>query len=183
MPLANDLVADVAAAAAQDRFPLTLAFCPRCTLVQLRETVDAERLFRDYVYLSSNSASFVAHAGALADRLVKERRLTRSSLVVEIASNDGYLLQRYMHADIPVLGVEPARNIAAIARKRGVDTIDEFFSSALARRLASEGQAADVIHGNNVLAHVSGLTDIAAGVAALLKPDGVAVFEFPYLFD
>ena len=96
MPLANDLVADAAVAATQDRFPLTLAFCPQCSLVQLRETVDPERLFRDYVYLSSNSASFVAHAGALAERLVRERGLGPASRVVEIASNDGYLLQHYL---------------------------------------------------------------------------------------
>src|SRR5262245_29421020 len=100
MPLANDLAADQAAAAAQDRFPLTMAFCPTCYLAQLRETVDPGRLFRDYVYLSSNSSSFVAHAGALAERLIRERRLSPTSRVVEIASNDGYLLQRYVNAGI-----------------------------------------------------------------------------------
>jgi len=183
MPLANDLATDAAAAAAQERFPLTLAFCPQCGLVQLRETVDPERLFRDYVYLSSNSASFVAHAGALTKRLARERGLGAASLAVEIASNDGYLLQHYVMAGVPVLGIEPARNIAPIARARGVDTMDEFFSSALARRLAADGRAADVIHANNVLAHVAELTDVIAGVAALLKPDGIAVVEVPYLFD
>jgi SAM-dependent methyltransferase len=183
MPLANDLVADAGAAAAQDRFPLTLAFCPHCGLVQLRETVDPERLFRDYVYLSSNSASFVAHAAALAGRLVLDRDLDPASRVVEIASNDGYLLKHYARAGIPVLGIEPARNIAAIARKQGIETIEEFFSASLARQLAVDGLRADVIHANNVLAHVAGLTDTVAGIATLLKPNGLAVIEVPYLFD
>jgi SAM-dependent methyltransferase len=183
MPLANELVADRSAAARQERFPLTLAFCPQCCLVQLRETVDPERLFRDYVYLSSNSASFVAHAGALAKRLVAERRLGRDSRVVEIASNDGYLLQHYATAGIAVLGIEPARNVAEVAVRRGVETLTEFFSAALARKLAGEGLAADVMHANNVLAHVAAPTDVAAGIAALLKPDGIAVIEVPYLID
>lgn len=183
MPLANDLVAGPAEARGQDRFPLTLAFCPNCSLVQLRETVDPERLFRDYVYMSSNSTSFVAHAGRIVQRLVAQRRLGPSSRVVEIASNDGYLLEHYVRADIPVLGVEPARNIAAIARKRGVETLEDFFSADVGRRLAASGKAADVIHANNVLAHVAALKDVVTGVAALLKADGIAVFEVPYLFD
>ncbi|MBV8193347.1 MAG: class I SAM-dependent methyltransferase [Alphaproteobacteria bacterium] len=183
MPLANDLVADAAAAAAQDRFPLTLAFCPHCSLVQLRETVDPERLFRDYVYLSSNSASYVAHAAALAGRLVLDRDLDPASRVVEIASNDGYLLKHYARAGIPVLGIEPARNIAATARKHGIETIEEFFSASLARQLAADGLRADVIHANNVLAHVSSLTDTVDGIATLLKPNGLSVVEAPYLFD
>ena len=183
LPLANDLVADAAEAARQDRFPLTLAFCPGCSLVQLRETVDPERLFRNYVYLSSNSTSFVAHAGQLAERLIRECSLGPASRVVEVASNDGYLLQHYNRAGVPVLGIEPARNIAAIARARGIETIEEFFSAKLARRLAGAGMAADVLHANNVLAHVADLTDVAAGVAAILKPQGVGVVEVPYLFD
>jgi SAM-dependent methyltransferase len=183
MPLANELVADRAAAARQDRFPLTLAFCPQCCLVQLRETVDPERLFRDYVYLSSNSASFVAHAATLAKRLAAARGLGRQSRVVEIASNDGYLLQHYAAANIPVLGIEPARNVADRARRRGVETLAEFFSEALARKLAAQGLAADVLHANNVLAHVAAPTDVAAGIAALLKLDGIAIIEVPYLVD
>lgn len=183
LPLANELVADAAEAATQERFPLTLAFCEHCTLVQLRETVDPERLFRNYVYLSSNSASFVAHAGKLAERLIQERNLGQRSRVVEIASNDGYLLQHYNRTDIPVLGIEPARNIAAIARERGIETIEEFFSAKLANQLARVGMAADVVHANNVLAHVAGLTDVAAGITEILKPQGIGVIEVPYLFD
>jgi len=183
MPLANELVADRAAAASQERFPLTLAFCPQCCLVQLRETVDPERLFRDYVYLSSNSASFVAHAATLVKRLVAARGLGSHSRVAEIASNDGYLLQHYAAEGIPVLGIEPARNVADLALRRGVETLAEFFSEALARKLASEGLAADVMHANNVLAHVARPTDVAAGIATLLKPDGIAIIEVPYLVD
>ena len=183
MPLANELVDDRVAAEQQDRFPLTLAFCPRCSLVQLRETVAAQRLFRDYVYMSSTSASFVGHAAKLADRLVRERALGRASRVIEIASNDGYLLQHYARRDIAVLGIEPARNIAQIAMNRGIETLPEFFSSALARQLMAQDMAADVVHLHNVLAHVSELTDVAAGVATLLKPEGLAVIEIPYLLD
>lgn len=183
MPLANELVNDTAAAQRQDRFPLTLAFCPRCSLVQLRETVAAQRLFQDYVYLSSTSASFVAHAATLADRLVRERALEPASRVIEIASNDGYLLQHYARRGIAVLGIEPARNIAQIARQRGIETLPEFFSSRLARQLRAEGMAADVVHLHNVLAHVSDPPDTATGIAALLKPDGVGVVEVPYLLD
>jgi SAM-dependent methyltransferase len=183
MPLANDLVADAAAAATQDRFPLTLTFCPQCSLVQLRETVDPERLFRDYVYLSSNSASFVSHAGALAECIIRTRRLDAASRVVEIASNDGYLLRHYAKAGVPVLGIEPAQNIAAIARKHGVETIAEFFSATLARRLAATGKTADVLHANNVLAHVAHPIDVVAGIATILAPEGIAVVEVPYLFD
>jgi SAM-dependent methyltransferase len=183
MPLANELVADRAAAASQERFPLTLAFCPQCCLVQLRETVDSERLFRDYVYLSSNSASFVAHAATLARRLVATQRLGGHSRVAEIASNDGYLLQHYAAAGVPVLGIEPARNVADRARLRGVETLAEFFSEALSRKLAAQGLAADVMHANNVLAHVAAPTDVAAGIAVLLKVDGIAVIEVPYLVD
>ena len=183
MPLANDLAADRTAAAAQERFPLTLAFCPHCSLVQLRETVDPERLFRDYVYLSSNSTSFVAHAGSLAKRLIGSHELGTDSHVVEIASNDGYLLQHYATAGIPVLGIEPAQNVAAIARGRGIETVSEFFSADLAERLAAAGRKADILHANNMLAHVASLTNVIAGISTILKPSGVAIVEAPYLFD
>jgi SAM-dependent methyltransferase len=183
MPLANDLVDNVAAASIQDRFPLTLAFCPQCNLVQLRETVEPERLFRDYVYLSSNSASFVSHAGALAAQLIEQRALGATSRVIEIASNDGYLLDHYAKAGVSVLGIEPAQNIAKIAQRRGIETIVEFFSAALAQRLAAAGQTADVLHANNVLAHVAAPTDVVAGIATVLKPEGMAVIEVPYLID
>jgi SAM-dependent methyltransferase len=183
LPLANSLVPPETPAADQLRFPLTMTRCAHCSLVQLAETVDPSHLFRHYNYLSSNSAAFVAHAKTIADRLVRERRLGAGSLVVEIASNDGYLLQHYVAAGVPVLGVEPARNIAKVARERGVETISEFFSRDLALKLTAEDKAADIVHANNVLAHVPDLRGVLAGIAAVLKPDGVAVIEAPYLRD
>jgi SAM-dependent methyltransferase len=183
LPLANSLVLPETPAADQLRFPLTMTRCAHCSLVQLAETVDPSHLFRHYNYLSSNSAAFVAHAKTIADRLVRERKLGAGSLVVEIASNDGYLLQHYVAAGVPVLGVEPARNIAEVARERGIDTLSEFFSRDLALKFVAEGKAADVVHANNVLAHVPDLRGVLAGIAAVLKPDGVAVIEAPYLRD
>lgn len=183
MPLANDLVSATGDGPAEERFPLSLAFCPGCALVQLRETVDPARLFRDYVYQSSNSPAFVGHAAALARRLIADRSLGPTSRVVEVASNDGYLLQHYRQEGVPVLGVEPARNIAEIARQRGIDTIAEFFSSNLARQLVQSGSRADVVHAHNLLAHVAEPTDVAAGIAHILKPGGIAVIEVPYLID
>lgn len=183
LPLANSLVKPDTPATAQRRFPLTMTRCTQCSMVQLAETVDPSHLFREYNYLSSNSAAFVAHAKILADRLVRGRKLGVGSQVIEIASNDGYLLQHYRDAGVPVLGVEPAMNIAKIARERGIDTISEFFSRDLAQQLVADGKAADVVHANNVLAHVPDLRGVVAGIAAVLKPDGIAVIEAPYLRD
>jgi SAM-dependent methyltransferase len=125
----------------------------------------------------------VAHAKQLAERLIVERKLDRNSFVIEIASNDGYLLEHYKRAGVPALGIEPAANIARIARERGIETITEFFSRELAAKLAAEGRAADVVHANNVLAHVPDLRGIIAGISIILKPGGVAVIEVPYLRD
>jgi SAM-dependent methyltransferase len=145
--------------------------------------VDPRRLFRHYNYLSSTSPAFVAYTKHLVKRLVAEHKLDASSHVVEIASNDGYLLQHYRAMGVPVLGIEPAVNIAKIARERGIETITEFFSYDLAIKLAGEGRAADVLHANNVLAHVPALRGVVAGISVILKPGGVAVIEVPYLRD
>ena len=183
LPLANSLVSPETLSADQPRFPLTMTQCKRCMLVQLAETVDSSHLFRHYNYLSSNSAAFVAYSKNIADRLVRARKLGAGSQVVEIASNDGYLLQHYHALGVPVLGIEPAANIAEVARARGIDTISKFFSRDLALKLVHEGKAADVVHANNVLAHVPDLRGVIAGIAAILKPNGVAVIEVPYLRD
>ena len=183
MPLANALVPLGTAAAAQPRFPLTLMRCERCCLVQLGEIVDPAHLFRDYNYLSSTSDAFVAHAKQLTERLIAERHLDGRSRVIEIASNDGYLLQSYEAAGVPVLGIEPAANIARIARQRGIPTESEFFSRELAQKLTDSGSRADVLHANNVLAHVPDLRGVVAGISTMLKPEGVAVIEAPYLRD
>ena len=143
-----------------------------------------EVLFREYAYFSSFSDTMVAHARTIVDRIRDARNLGPDSLAVEIASNDGYLLQWYHKAGIPVLGIEPAQNIARVAEsERGVRTISEFFGKDLAVQLAQSGQLADVIHANNVLAHVADLNGVVAGFAAMLKPKGVVVVEAPYLKD
>ncbi|MBV8856070.1 MAG: class I SAM-dependent methyltransferase [Acidobacteria bacterium] len=180
-PLANALLGEEQLGEPEESFPLDLAFCPACSLVQITETVPPEKLFREYFYLSSFSDTMLRHAEEIATRLTRERSLGPDSLVVEVASNDGYLLQYYVRAGVPVLGVEPATNIAQLARERGVETVCEFFGAELAEQLAAAGRRADVIHANNVLAHVADLNGVVRGFARLLKPDGVAVVEVPYV--
>lgn len=182
-PLANALLTEVDPAVPEARYPLVLVVCPDCSLVQITETVPPEVLFREYVYFSSFSDTMVRHAKAIAERLTRERRLGPESLVVEVASNDGYLLQHYKDLGVPVLGIEPATNIAAVAEGRGIPTRCDFFGQDLATRLTAEGIKADVIHGNNVLAHVADLQGFVAGLTTLLTDDGVAVLEFPYVKD
>jgi SAM-dependent methyltransferase len=171
-PLANALVSDPAAP--DVRVPLDVVFCRGCTLVQITEDVSPELLFRDYVYFSSFSDTVLENARALAERFIRDRR---PSLVMEIASNDGYLLQHYAARGVRVLGIEPARNIAAVARAKGIDTIDEFFTGALAATLPR----ADIVHANNVLAHVPDLNGFVAGIAQVIGERGMASIEVPYL--
>ncbi|HEX8692060.1 MAG TPA: class I SAM-dependent methyltransferase [Longimicrobium sp.] len=182
-PLANALLAPEELDGPEERFPLDLVVCPRCSLVQITETVPPERLFGEYLYFSSFSDTMLRHAEALAARLVAERSLGPESLVAEVASNDGYLLQYYLRAGIPVLGIEPAANIARVARERGVETVCEFFGAELAARLAAAGRRADVVHANNVLAHVADLNGVVRGFHTLLKSGGAAVIEVPYVRD
>ncbi len=182
MPLANSLLPDLQAASNEERFPLELVFCPACALVQITETIAPEKLFREYVYFSSFSDTMLRHARTLVEELIAARRLGAASLVVEIASNDGYLLQYYQQAGVPVLGIEPALNIARVAQEeRGIPTLAEFFGLDLAERLRDEGRQADVIHAHNVLAHVADLNGFVEGIRTLLKADGVAVIEVPYV--
>jgi SAM-dependent methyltransferase len=181
-PLANSLLTAEQLSGPEETYPLDLAFCGRCALLQITETVPPEKLFREYLYLSSFSDTMLRHAEQTAARLVGARGLGRDSLVVEVASNDGYLLQYYQRRGIPVLGIEPAANVARVAReKRGVRTLCEFFGEELAVELSRQGERADVIHANNVLAHVADLNGVARGFATLLKPTGVAVIEVPYV--
>ncbi len=178
-PLANALLAPADLDRDEPRYPLELVFCPACALVQITETVPPEQLFGQYLYFSSYSDSFVAHARELAERLVVERGLGPGSLVVEAASNDGYLLQHYRARGVPVLGLEPAANVAEVARGRGVATRTAFFGVELAEQLVAEGLRADVFHAHNVLAHVPDPHGFLAGVARLLAPGGLAVIEVP----
>jgi SAM-dependent methyltransferase len=182
MPLANAYLRPEDLGRPEPRYPLDLVRCPRCALVQITEVVPREALFRDYLYLSSCSTTTLAHAEALVGRLVAERGLGAGNLAVEVASNDGYLLQYYVRAGVPVLGIDPARNVAAIAeRERGVRTLPEFFGADLARALRRRGEAADVLHANNVLAHVADLHGFVEGLRELLAGPGVVVSESPYL--
>ncbi len=184
VPLANALLTAQQLQEPEDRFPLELYFCPQCALVQIGETVPPERLFRDYAYASSFSDTMVEHARKLVGTLIGQRSLGPGSLVIEVASNDGYLLQFYKARGIPVLGIEPAANIAELAvTTKGIPTLVEFFDENLARRLAAEGKLADIIHAHNVFAHVPDPNRFVGGVKQLLKPDGVAVVEAPYLRD
>jgi SAM-dependent methyltransferase len=151
--------------------------------VQILETVPPERLFREYLYFSSFSDALVRHAREIAEGVIRSQRLDETSLVVEIASNDGYLLQHCVAAGIPVLGIEPARNIAQVAIDRGIPTISEFFGAELAAELVRQGRRADVIIANNVIAHVPDINGVMEGIRTLLKPDGVFVMETPYVRD
>ena len=182
-PLANALLTREQLAESEPTFDLELVFCPSCTLVQITETVPPETLFREYFYLSSFSETMLRHSEENVRELIPSRDLNSESLVVEIASNDGYLLQYYKRAGIPVLGIEPARNIAQTAVERGIPTLCEFFDAELAKKLIAEGKRADVVHANNVLAHVSDLNGFVNGVQILLKDTGVAVIEVPYVKD
>lgn len=183
MPLPNALVSAEELDAVEKRYPLELVFCPKCTLVQITETVTQKILFGEYLYFSSYSETMLQHSKMLVDKLVKQVRLSKKNLVVEIGSNDGYLLQFFKPHSVPVLGIEPAVNIAKVAEEKGIPTLCEFFDAKTARRLKSEGKKADVIIGLNVLAHVADLNGFVKGVRILLKPDGAAVFEFPYVKD
>lgn len=181
MALANSYLRPEDLAKPEPRYPLDLVRCRTCQLVQITCTVPPETLFRDYLYLSSYSSTMLRHAETLVERLIRERGLGPSTLAVEVASNDGYLLQYYARGGVPVLGVEPARNVAEIARSRGVRTVEEFFDAPLAKSLRETHGAASVIHANNVLAHVANLRGFVEGFRVLLADDGVVVSESPYL--
>jgi len=180
-PLANALLTKPQLREPEPTYPLDLVFCTECALVQITETVPPELLFSEYVYFSSFSDQAVEHARRLAERVADDRALGQSSLVIEIASNDGYLLQHYARRGIPVLGIEPAHNVAAVAVERGIRTVNEFFGRQLAETLAATGQQADVIHSHNVLAHVADLHGFVAGLRTLLRPSGVAIVEVPWV--
>lgn len=183
MPLANALLTQNELGTPEATFPLDLVFCPTCTLLQITETVSPEILFREYLYFSSFSDTVLNNAREISNILVGRCNLSNKSLVIEVASNDGYLLKNYKEKGIPVLGIEPARNIAQLAEERGVTTISEFFGVELAEQLLSQSKSADIIHANNVIAHVADLHSVVEGISVLLKPDGVAVIENHYAKD
>jgi hypothetical protein len=183
-PLADALVSDDRPAQDEISAPLELVFCPRCALVQITHTVPPDILFcRDYPYYSSVSKSLLAHFEASACKLIADRKLGAESLVIEAASNDGYMLRNFAKRGIPVLGIDPAEGQCRKAGELGIPTLNTFFGRDLAQRLRRDGKQADVFLANNVLAHVADLNGFVVGIVDLLKPDAVAVIECPYVVD
>lgn len=180
-PPSNAFVSPEHAGEPETFYPLRLLACERCGLVQLPNYRRPEETFDHYPYMSSFSTSWLDHVSRYADMMRERLTLTAKSFVVEIASNDGHLLKNFSNAGVPVLGIEPARNIAAAAVAAGIPTRAAYFGATLAGDLAAEGKRADLIVANNVLAHVPGLNDFVAGIGALLEPLGVATLEFPHL--
>ena len=180
-PPCESFVAADAANDVEPFYPLHAFVCDECFLVQLQEYVAPENIFTEYAYFSSFSDSWVAHAKRYCDMVIERFALGESSFVVELASNDGYLLQHFLTSNIPMLGIEPAVNVAKVAIGKGIPTLTEFFNEALATDMAARGQKADLIIGNNVLAQVPDINDFVAGMKALLKPDGVITLEFPHI--
>jgi SAM-dependent methyltransferase len=165
-------------------FPLKLYVCDSCWLVQTQDFANADALFtKDYAYFSSTSTSWLAHAKQYCDSITAQLGLNSQSHVVELASNDGYLLKNFVKAGIPCLGIEPTASTATAARKLGVPTIEEFFGTSLAQTLVEQGKQADLILGNNVYAHVPDINDFTQGIQNLLKPEGVVTLEFPHLLE
>ncbi len=182
MPLSDGLLTQAQLAEPEGMYPLEVAYCPQCTLVQILETVPPDKLFcEDYPYYSSFSDDLLAHSRNNVLSLTEKHKLGPDHLVVELASNDGYLLKNYLEAGIPCLGIDPADGPAAAAEKIGVPTRCEFFTKELARHLADSGQQADIIHANNVLAHVPDTNGFVEGIRTLLKDGGTAVIEVPYV--
>jgi SAM-dependent methyltransferase len=180
-PLANAYLTSAQLSQMEPFYPLHVHVCERCFLVQLEGFASPEHIFSDYAYFASYSDSWLRHAQLYVEMAIARLGLGRHSLVVEIASNDGYLLQYFAAKEVPVLGIEPAANVAETALQRGLPTRVEFFGKELARRLVAEGSQADLVVGNNVLAHVPKLNDFVCGLKLLLKPHGAITMEFPHL--
>ncbi len=182
-PLANNLLTAADLAKPEPKFPLRLALCEGCWLLQITDIVPPVELFSEYLYFSSFSDALLRHSAEAVAQHLREFGLGRDSFVVEVASNDGYLLKNFVAAGVPCLGIEPAANIAKVAREQGIETLCQFFGTATARQLANAGRSADLILGNNVFAHAPDTNDFVAGLAALLKPTGRIALEFPYACD
>ena len=180
-PLANSYLTVDELSRMEPFHPLCVFVCDTCFLVQLPEAAKPEHIFRDYAYFSSYSPSWLRHAERYVETMTERYGVSERSQVVEVASNDGYLLQFFATRGVPVLGIEPARNVAAAAEARGIRTVSEFFGRDLAQRLAEGGRKADLLIGNNVLAHVPDLNDFVGGLRILLAPGGVLTMEFPHL--
>lgn len=182
-PLSNSYLNKEDLQKKEEFYPLTVYVCDKCFLVQLKEFEKPQKIFSEYAYFSSYSDTWLKHSQEYTRMVIDRFHLNQNSLVVELASNDGYLLQYFMERDIPVLGIEPAKNVAQVAKQKGIPTEIKFFGTHLAKELLKQGKSADLMVGNNVLAHVPDLNDFVAGLKILLKPDGVITMEFPHLMQ
>lgn len=182
-PLANSYLPGHLVEPAEPKYPLHARVCDACLLVQVERVVPPEEIFSDYAYFSSYSDSWVAHVKAYVEMIIGRFGLDVSTKVVEIASNDGYLLQHVVGAGIPCLGIEPAENVARVARAKGIPTEVAFFGRNLAERLVAQGHAADLVICKNVLAHVPDINDFVTGITTMLKPEAVHTVEFPHLLN
>jgi len=182
-PLSNSFLKKQDLSKIENKHPLHTYVCEKCLLVQLEEFEKPERIFSEYVYFSSYSTTWLDHAKDYADLMISKMKLNESSQVIEIASNDGYLLQFFKDQKIPVLGIEPALNIAKVAEEKNIPTILKFFGTETAKFLINEKKFADLLIGNNVLAHVPDLNDFVEGMKIILKKDGIITMEFPHLFQ
>lgn len=180
-PLANSYLPAEKLSGMEAFYPLHAYVCSECYLVQLEEFESPQAIFSDYAYFSSYSESWLRHAKGYVDNMMRRYDINHSWLVVEIASNDGYLLQYFKEKSVPVLGIEPAENVAKVAEQKGIPSISKFFGTKTAQELAASGKQADLLIGNNVLAHVPDLNDFVAGLKVLLKPNGIVTLEFPHL--
>ncbi len=182
-PLANSYLSAENLHKMEPHYPLCAYVCEKCYLVQLAEYQSPENIFSDYLYFSSYSESWLKHARAYTDLILNRFGYDADSLVIEIASNDGYLLQYFKQKGVPVLGIEPAQNVAKVAIQSGIPTLTEFFGTKIAMALVAENRKADLLIGNNVLAHVPDLNDFVEGIKIILKNDGMATMEFPHLMS
>jgi SAM-dependent methyltransferase len=180
-PLCESFLTEAETDSVEPFYPLRVEVCHACFLVQLPSYVQRETIFAEYAYFSSYSAAWLEHARAYVSMICEREVLSRDSFVIEVASNDGYLLKNFVERGVPCLGIEPAANVAKVARHRGVPTENAFFDAAKAQQLKAAGQSADLIIANNVLAHVPDLNAFVAGIATLLKPQGTVTAEFPHL--
>jgi SAM-dependent methyltransferase len=183
IPLTDAYVPQTLVGDPEPRYPLDLAFCPGCSLVQILLTVPPEEIFERYSYYSSFSETLLSHSREHVGQLIADRHLASDSLVIELASNDGYLLRNFVEQGIPVLGIDPALGPADAAEAIGVPTLREFFGAEVAARLKAEGKVADVVIANNVLAHVPDVNGFVEGIAIILAEDGIAEIEVPYVRD
>jgi SAM-dependent methyltransferase len=183
-PASNSFLTEIQLNEPETFFPLRVFVCHKCFLVQIDEYKKSDSIFdSEYVYFSSYSSSWLAHAKEYVEMVIKRFSLSENSTVIEIASNDGYLLQNFLSRKIPVLGIEPTKNTAAVAVAKGIETITEFFGSALAKTLIEKKIGADLFLGNNVLAHVPDIVDLVKGMKIILRPGGVVTMEFPHLMQ